>query len=186
MIFEDFSSGAPISSAAVPTADHYDDGYRQGWADAAEKIRADDLRVGARVAAQLEKFSHTQSAAMSICLAQLEPLLTEIFDKLLPRAADRGFLALILQEAEAALSEAEGNKLTLRVAPDTVGPLRAYLEAVGADLTDYDILADPDLDPLQAGLSAPSIEREIDVGRLLDALDEAFASLTPDRSTQNG
>ena len=92
MILEDFSRNADILAAPPRTdADLFDRGYSQGWEDAAAKIRADDLRVAARLATHLEAMTHSQGAAVSLCLAQIEPLLSEIFDKMLPRAADPRF-----------------------------------------------------------------------------------------------
>jgi len=175
MILEDFSRGADILPAPPRTdADLFDRGYSQGWEDAAAKIRADDLRVAARLATHLEAMTHSQGAAVSLCLAQIEPLLSEIFDKMLPRAADRAFLGLILQEAETLLAGAGGKVLALRVAPEAVGPLHAFLEAGEADLDAMRIEAEPGLSPLQARLSHPGAEREIDLASLLDAMDDAF------------
>ena len=184
MILEDFADPYVDRRASVrPPPDKpanavpdrsYEDGYRQGWDDAAARIRDDDTRIGARAASRLEGLAHTQRAAMALCLGQIEPLLTEVFDKLLPAAADRGFLRLVVEEAEAMLGRADGRVLTLRVAPETLEPLRATLAEAGADLTAYRLEAEPELDPMQAVLAHPGAEREVDLARLLDAIGEAF------------
>ena len=196
MMLEDFSAPLVDRRAAVrpppdqpkdePPPRGFEEGYRQGWDDAAARIREDDLRIGARAAARLEGLAHTQRAAMALCLAQVEPLLTEVFDKLLPRAADRGFLPLVMAEAEALLAGAEGRLLTVRVAPEALEPLRATLAEAGADLSCFVLEGDPELDPLQAALSHPGAEREVDMGRLLDAMGEGFETMrTTIRSAGN-
>ena len=180
MLLEDF---APTSLAPVPVADRYDEGYRQGWDDAAAELKADDLRLGARLAACLETASHTQAEAVALCLDRLEPLLAEMFDKLLPRAAERAFLPLILEEAETLLRDARGAALALHVAPEAVGPLQAFLG--DARLERLRIEGEVGLAPLQARFVHPEGERELDLGRLLDALDDAYDALRPTEETDD-
>lgn len=171
----------PVAQAAAPDPDagarRYEEGYKQGWDDAAARIRDDDTRVGARAATRIEGMAHTQRAAMALCLAQIEPMLTEVFDKLLPRAADRGFLGIVMQEAEAMLRDADGHALSLRLAPEALEAVRATLIEGGADLAAVRLEPDPELEPLQAVLSHPGAEREVDVARMLDALDGAFEDM---------
>ncbi|UWQ21820.1 hypothetical protein [Jannaschia sp. W003] len=184
MVLEDFAvaPGRARGQSAEGT-DLFDRGYQQGWEDAAAAIRADDLRAAARLATRLEGMTHTQSAAMSLCLAQIEPLLAEIFDKMLPRAADRAFLGLVIQEAASQLRDASGHALTLRVAPEAVGPLHAYLEGTSADLAALRVEGEAGLAPLEARLVHPGGEREIDLAGLLDGMDDAFDALrTSERS----
>ena len=194
MILEDFSAPLVDRRAEVRTPDAdeaapdrgYEEGYRQGWDDAAARIQADDVRIGARAAARLDGLVHTQRAAMTLCLAQVEPLLTEVFDKLLPRAADRGFIPIVVEEAGRMLEAADGRILSLKVAPEALEPLRAALAEAGADLDAVRLEGATELDPLQAVLSRPGAEREVDMARLLDAMGEAYETMrTSLRSAAN-
>ena len=169
-----------MDAAEAERTKRYEEGYRQGWEDAAARIKSDDARTGARAAARIEGLAHTQRAAMALCLAQLEPVLAEVFDKVLPRAADRGFVGLIVQEAGAMLRSAENHVLALHVAPDAVEPVKAALAAAEADLSAVRLQADPELEPMQALLSHPGAEREVDVDRILDALDQSFDAMRRD------
>lgn len=175
MILEDFAAVAVVPQAStLDRAQVFDQGYSQGWEDASAAIKADDIRLASRVAAHLESMSHTQQSAMALCLSQVEPLLTELFDRVLPRAADRAFMALILQEAEILLKGTSGQVLAVRVAPETVGPLQSLLDAGSVASDSVRIEAQPGLDPLQARLTHPAGEREVDLARILDAMDDAF------------
>lgn len=175
MVLEDFTTKAV--SAEVPELDRaavFDEGYRQGWDDAANAIKADDLRLGASLANHLEGLAHTQQTAMSLCLSQIDSLLTEIFDKILPRAADRAFLALVMEEAESLLKTNPDSILTVRVSPEGLSPLHDILDAAGEVAKSVKLEAEPGLDTMQARLAHPEGEREIDLSRVLDTLDEAF------------
>lgn len=178
LLLEDFA--LPVRMQPSPEIDRtevFDQGYREGWNDAASAIKADDLRLGESLAEHLLGMAHTQAAAASLCLAQIEPLLTELFDKILPRAADRAFLSLILQEAETLLAAKSDKALIIRVAPEALGPLHDILGTSGEALVSVQVEAEPGMDPLQARLVHPDGEREIDLTRILDAMDEAFEAL---------
>ena len=174
MVLEDFLA---VRGSAPAASDRYDEGYRQGWDDAAAELRAEDRRLAARVAGRLAAAAHAQEAAVALCLDQLAPMVSDLFDKLLPHAADRGFVPLVVEEAEALLRGPGERRLSLRLAPDAVGPLLAFLGDAPPDgLT---VEADPAMGPMQARFAHPGGERELDLARLLDALDDAIDSLRP-------
>ncbi|WP_308915856.1 hypothetical protein [Jannaschia sp. LMIT008] len=194
MILEDFAAPRPKAAPAPPPAAEpaappdrgFDEGYRQGWDDAAARIREDDLRIGIRAAARLETLAHTQRAAMALCLSQVEGVLAEVFDKVLPRAAERGFLPLVVEEAQAMMQDAEGRVLRISVAADAVAPLRAILDAAPSDGAAVKLIGDPALEPMQALLTGADQEREVDLTRLLDAMDAAFEGLRADNRKPDG
>jgi flagellar assembly protein FliH len=178
MILEDFTAAKPEpQTSEIDRAAVFDEGYKEGWKDAAEAIKAEDLRLGASVASHLEGLAHTQQTATALCLAQIDPLLKEIFDKILPRAADRAFLAVVLEEAEKLLKANSKAALTIRVAPEALSPLFDILDAAPVSMESVKIEAEPGLDPMQARVAHPEGEREIDLSRVLDALDDAFEVL---------
>ncbi|MEM8824132.1 MAG: hypothetical protein AAGF30_11020 [Pseudomonadota bacterium] len=176
---EDF--GAPSGQRTVPRGmaaesalpDAYDDAYNAGWDDALAQIEEERGRIGEKLADRLAEIGLTREEALSQALRALEPLLHDIFDKVLPNAAERGFLPMLLQEAEAVLQDAKTG-LVLMVAPEEVPALESLL-ASRADLqAAVSVRAEPALSLSQALLSWDGGQRRLDLQGIMTALDSAF------------
>ncbi|MEM7487494.1 MAG: hypothetical protein AAF390_00055 [Pseudomonadota bacterium] len=176
---EDFGSatrpvGTPVEPAdTMAPSGAYEDGYNAGWDDALAQIEEERGRIGETLAERLSQIEQTREDAIGRTLSALEPMLHEVFDKILPRAAERGFLSLLLQEAEAMLSEADAG-LTLLVAPEELPALDGLL-ASRDDLSDVvTARAEPALALSQAILSWEGGQRRMDLQAVMSALDTAF------------
>lgn len=173
---EDF--GTPFKPAAAPasagaTVDRFDDGYNAGWDDAMARIEADQARVGERLAERLIDIEHDQRAAMVTTLAALEPALRDIFDTLLPRAADRAFITVLLEEIEAVMADGL-SEISLLVGPESVSAVERLLEDNASTATKVTVRPEPALSASQALLRWAGEERRIDLEGVLDGLDSAL------------
>lgn len=188
---EDFGTKVPsrttpmaMASAADAATGAYEQGYNAGWDDALAQIAEEKGRIGETLAERLSLVEQTRDEAMAQMLRALEPLLNDVFDKVLPRAVDRGFLRRLLQEAEAVLEETNAS-LTLLVTPEEVAALDA-LVASRPDLSDVvKVKAEPALALSQAILAWEGGQKRLDLQSAMSALEAAFQDLTqtiPDTS----
>ncbi|MEM7642813.1 MAG: hypothetical protein AAF366_09820 [Pseudomonadota bacterium] len=181
---EDFGTKVPsrttpmaMASAADAATGAYEQGYNAGWDDALAQIAEEKGRIGETLAERLSLVEQTRDEAMAQMLRALEPLLNDVFDKVLPRAVDRGFLRRLLQEAEAVLEETR--------TPEEVAALDA-LVASRPDLSDVvKVKAEPALALSQAILAWEGGQKRLDLQSAMSALEAAFQDLTqtiPDTS----
>lgn len=177
-LLEDFGDGAvPRTSSqagrARSEADRFEEGYNAGWDDAMTRVEAEQTRVAERLAERLGMMEMSQRSANAAALAALEPTLREIFDTLLPRAAERAFLPILLEEVGAVLG-ADVGRLTLHVAPEEEGAVQRLLDRAGHARGNVVIRAEPTLSISQALIRWEGQERRVDLEGVLAALDEAL------------
>ena len=177
---EDFGTSAPArhGESALQTAgpkgeDRFDDGYNSGWDDAMTQVDAEQSRVAERLADRLVTLEHDQRAATAAALSALEPALRDIFDKLLPRAAERAFLPLLLEEVRTALDTA-GGRLVLHVAPEEETAVLRLLERAGIARDRVGVRSEATLSMSQALIRWGGQERRVDLESVLTSLDDAL------------
>ena len=176
---EDFGTGAgaamPVRATARPVQpdDRFDDGYNAGWQDAMDRVEAEQAKVGERLAERLDRMEMTQRAANAAALAALEPTLRDIFDTLLPRAAERAFLPILLEEVGAVLADDAG-RLSLHVAPEEEQAIRRALARAGHADGRVSVRPEPALSVSQALVRWEGQERRVDLEGVLSALDDAL------------
>jgi flagellar assembly protein FliH len=179
LTLEEFGPDAPRTPATpepappAPPVD-YEAAYGAGWDDAMAQVDGEQARVSEGLAQRLATLERDRAAEIAGMVRTLEPLLHEVFDKLVPHAAARGFLGVLLEEVEAALSEASGRML-IRVAPEEAGPLTRLLEreAIGPDRVT--VRPEPALSLSQAFLGWDDQERRVDLTAVLAELDDALS-----------
>lgn len=165
----------PAAIAQVSSLGDYDTGYNAGWEDAMSQVDAEQGRIGEKLADRLLTLERDQNTAIAAAIAALEPMLHEVFDKLLPRAAERSFLPILLEDVRTLMEESSG-KLLLQVAPEEAGPLANLLQNSGMDPDRVSVRAEPALALSQALVRWDDQERRIDLDAVLSALDDALAS----------
>lgn len=176
---EDFGktgSPPPRASATPPpevnTAE-FDTGYNAGWDDAMAQIDQEQGRLGEKLADRLLTLERDQQAAIASAITALEPMLHEVFDKLLPRAAERAFLAVLIEEIGTIMGKG-GGTLMLQVAPEECGALVRLLERAGISPDRVTVRAEPALALSQALVRWDDQERRIDLQAVLAAMDDAL------------
>ena len=162
-----------MAAAPESPSDRFDDGYNAGWDDAMAQVEADRTRVGQKLGERLASIARTQEEATAAVLAALEPALRDVFDKLLPRAAERSFLPVLIEEIETLLTGDTGD-LTLLVSPEEISATRHLLERSDIPRATVTVAAEPALSLSQALIRWQGQERQLDLEGTLAGLDEAL------------
>ncbi|UWQ18444.1 hypothetical protein [Jannaschia sp. M317] len=176
---EDFGKPRPIPVPEIATmpvdTEEFDAAYNAGWDDAMAQVDSEQGRIGEKLGDRLVTLERDQKAAISSAIAALEPMLHEVFDKLLPRAAERSFLAILLDEIRD-LMAAEAGKLLIQVAPEEAPELGRLLDRANISPERVTVRAEPALALSQALVRWDDQERRIDLEAVLSALDDALES----------
>lgn len=182
-LLEDFGSAAPraVPKAASPDrTDRFDDGYNAGWDDAMAQVAQDQTRIAEQLADRLAVLAPEGDALRRKLMADLEPALRDVFDKVLPHAVDRSFLGTVLMEITQTMAAANED-LTVFVSPEDVAPMLRLLDRAALSSDQVQVTAEPALAMSQALLRWTGQERRIDLGGVLtemdDAIDTFFATL---------
>jgi flagellar assembly protein FliH len=184
---EDFARDPQAPTAVTPVADapqvDYEAAYGAGWEDAMAQVEAERSRVSEALSDRLSQIAETRESAVLDTVHLLEPFLHELFDKVLPHAADRGFLGVVLEEARSLLGRA-AETVTIQVAPEQAPALIRLVEQGALDGERVCIQSEPALPLSQALLRWDARERLVDMTAVLAAIDEALehflATLPPE------
>jgi len=174
---EDFGQSAasvvPARRAADVPSDGYDDGYNAGWDDAIAQVERDQTRVSEQLANCLLDLHQEHCGAMVGLIDSLEPALRDLFDKVLPHAAEKAFLPGLVEDLRGIL-ETGAEQLTLAVPPEDVPALTRLLER--ADITESQavVTSEPALAMSQALIRWTGQERRIDLDGVLAGIDSSL------------
>ena len=106
----------------------YESGYLAGWEDAVAAQSADQSKLQADIARNLQSLSFTYHEARTHILRAIEPLLSDVVSRFLPQIA-RETLAPLVVEALAPLAEtAASAPITLLLNPSARPAVKAFLE----------------------------------------------------------
>ncbi len=157
----------------------YEQGYKAGWDDAAAAQAGDQARIGADLARSLQALAFTYQEARAHVLAGLEPLLTEMVDRLLPETARETLAPLVLERLMPMAEEMTEQPVHLVLNPASrpaVETLVAQATGLPLKITDEVTLAEG-----QAYLRLGTAEAKVDLTRVtaeIAAAVRAFFSLT--------
>ncbi|WP_299818272.1 hypothetical protein [uncultured Jannaschia sp.] len=189
---EDFGDVYPFDKPVKPVVeeprpDRYEEGYNAGYDDAMAQVETEQGRVAEKFAERLHGLDLDRRAAMGTALTALEPALREIFDRLLPHAAERSFLPILMQEIRKAF-DGEAATVTVLVAPEDNARLVRLLDRADIESERVTVRSEPALSINQALLRWDGQERRVDLEGALTALDDALETYlsTMDRGTSAG
>ncbi len=174
---EDF--GRPLVLRPVPgpategAGDRYDEGYNAGWDDAMAHQEGLQTQIGEQLATRLSALDRTREEIRRDLVAALEPAFRDIFDKVLPRTAERAFLPCLVEEAADVLRDATED-VRILVTPEDVSPLEALLDRAGIGPDQATVAAEPALAMSQALIRWTGQERRIDFDAVLEGLDASL------------
>ncbi|SDY44932.1 hypothetical protein SAMN05444004_101469 [Jannaschia faecimaris] len=176
-LFEDFgdpeASPPARSSPTAVAVDRYDDGFNAGWDDAMAQVDAEQSRIGAQLAIRLAEIDRDEREAGQALIADLEPALRDVFDKVLPHAVERTFLGCLMEEITDVLNAAN-EQLTVNVSPEDVTPMTRLLGRAGIGPTQAIVSGESALAMSQALITWTGQERRIDLDGVLSELDSAI------------
>ena len=170
---EVFDSRVVTSAARVQPSENfqeeklqaYEQGYKAGWDDAATAQAEDQSHVAADFARNLQELSFTFHEAKGQVLRTLEPLLTEMVTKVLPKLATENLVEMVVEEVHAVAQAAAESSVELVIAPENRSALERLLE--GETTLPITIVEEPSLGAGQVYLRFEDIEKQIDLEGLL-------------------
>jgi flagellar assembly protein FliH len=176
-------------TAAQMRAQAYDDGYRAGWQDATDQLRADADRNLAALSEGVQALAFTHAEARALVEAQLGTLIRDLLARLLPEARAHALPEQVGQELRAMLARDATARLVLRAAPGTQALLAPVLGALAA-AAQVSIVEEPAFGPGQVEICGQDQQRRIDLDALtaLLALPPVAAPLRdePTKGVRNG
>lgn len=141
----------------------YEQGYSAGWEDATAAQSAEESRLRADLARNLQALGFTFHEARVHVLRAIEPLLVEVVTHLLPSLAREALAPLVLETLMPLADDMAEAPLTLMVHPAARPAVEALLDqASGLPLTLCD---EPSLSEGQAHLRLGQSETRIDLDR---------------------
>ena len=176
-LLEDFGqmSARPSAGSVEPAsgADRFDEGYNAGWDDAMAQVEKEETRIGEQLATRLAALECDHDATRLALIADLEPALRDVFDKLLPHTVERTFLANLMEEVAASL-QATNEQLRILVSPEDMTPMVRLIERAGISPHQAVVAAEPALAMSQALIRWTGQERRVDLEGVLADLDAAI------------
>lgn len=164
----------------------YEQGYQAGWDDAAAARSADQAGIAADLARNLQALSFTYQEARAHILSGLEPLMTEMVERLLPETARETLAPLVLEQVMPMAEETTDQPVTLVLNPAVRAAVEALIEqATGLPMT---IEEEPTMPEGQVYIRLGGVEAKVDLTRVtadIAAAVRGFFSLN-EESGQDG
>ncbi|EKD61532.1 MAG: hypothetical protein ACD_54C00197G0001 [uncultured bacterium] len=164
----------------------YDTGYAAGWEDAAAAQSADQTRVRADLARNLQSLGFTFHEARMHVLRALEPLLNEIVGRFLPGLARETLAPIVLDVLMPLAEKMADAPVTLVLNPAARPAVEALLEqATGIPLT---LVEEPSLSEGQVYLKLGETETQINLDRATAEITAAVRGFfeLPEKENKNG
>ena len=164
----------------------YDSGYSAGWEDAAAAQSGDQTKVSADLARNIQSLGFTYHEARVHVLRALEPLLTEIVNRLLPNLARETLAPVVLDTLMPLAEKLADAPITLVLNPAARPAVEALLDqATGLPLT---IVEEPSLSEGQVYLRLGDCETQINLDRAITEITTAVRGFfeLPERTVKNG
>ncbi|WP_246138120.1 flagellar biosynthesis protein [Maritimibacter fusiformis] len=171
------ASPAPASQADAEAArlEGYEAGYRAGWDDAARAEAEDQSRIGAEFARNLQDLGFTFHEARAHVMQALEPLLTGMVERVLPRLVSETIGQTIVEELLPLATAAAGNPIEVVVSPANRPVVEEMLAR--SDTVPFTLVEEPTLAEGQVYLRSGALERQIDFTEAVDRIGAAIGSL---------
>lgn len=195
-ILEDFGSASFRARSDGPVIDEgemeasrlaaFEEGYRAGWDDADKARKTESGEISESLAQNLQDLSFTYHEAYGTVMSAVAPLLEDMVNAFLPQLAQATIGAHVVETLRSLSAEIGSLEVTLSVAPvnlDAVSPLIDGDFAFPVKLT-----PDETLGPDQADLRFGQVEKQIDLGDLVETVREAVRGFAHDnkRTLANG
>jgi len=187
----------PISATAAETAYEglqgdlentaaFEKGYKAGWDDAVRAESEDQTRIAADLARSLQDLGFTFHEARVHVMKMLEPLLNEVFSKVLPSLVPESLSKIIVQDLIPLAESASDGPVEVVMSPNN----RAALEPIILANTSLPmtITEEPSLAEGQVYFRTGKIERSIDLANVIERIGAAVSAVYAinERAIKNG
>ena len=189
-LFEDFgktpAAGTEVSEGSdqraldaalgVDPNDHdsiFEQGYKAGWDDATTSLEESRERIRADLEDNIRDLGFTYAEARTKMLSSMEPLVRELVETVLPRAAHETLGVRIMEEMRKGLQDHCNVPVTVKVAPTA----RAFVEDLLPQSPEVPItvIEAPFLAEGQVQMAVGKTESFIDLTGLLDEMSQQVA-----------
>lgn len=153
----------------------YEQGYKAGWDDAVRSETDEQSRIGAEFARNLQDLGFTFHEARSHVMKALEPLLSEMVNKVLPGLVSETLGQTVLEELLPMAETASDTPIQIVVSPTSLPAIQRFIDE---SLTiPLDIIEEPSLAEGQVYLRLGEQEKRIDMNEAIDKIGAAISSV---------
>ena len=184
------TAGQPsqVSDAELETAklDSFETGYKAGWDDAMKSVSEEDNRISGEFARNLSDLSFTYHEAHSQVLRSIEPLLSDIIDKVLPEAMRATIGVQVADQLKEMARESGKHRVEIVTSTGDLSTVEGLLtQDFGFPI---DVTSDETLAEGQVFLRMAEDERQIDINAVIEGLRQAVDTLIHEneRSLKHG
>ncbi|SMH43088.1 flagellar biosynthesis protein [Maritimibacter sp. HL-12] len=153
----------------------YEAGYQAGWDDALRAQAEEQGRIGAEFARNLQDLGFTFQEARSHVMHALEPLLSGMVEKVLPRLISETIGQTIIEELMPLAATAADAPIEVVVSPASLPVLHELLAKTIS--IPFELVEEPSLAEGQVFLRSGNLERHIDFTTAVDRIGAAINSL---------
>ncbi|MCB1338783.1 MAG: flagellar biosynthesis protein [Maritimibacter sp.] len=165
----------PAEAVEQARLEGYEAGYKAGWDDAARAEAEDQSRIGTEFARNLQDLGFTFHEARAHVMQALEPLLSGMVERVLPRLVTETMGQTIVEELMPLAANAADAPIEVVVAPASRPALEAMLASATA--VPFTLIEEPTLAEGQVFLRSGKAERHIDFTSAVDRIGRAIEGL---------
>lgn len=153
----------------------YETGYQAGWDDASKTDDEDRSRISAEFARNLQDLGFTFHEARSHVMQSLEPLLSSMVEKVLPKLISDTLGQAILEELLPLAAEAADTPIKVLVYPKGRKTLEEFLSQ--NNTIPIELIAEESLAEGQVYIRMGHTEKQIDLSGAVHQIGEAISGL---------
>lgn len=162
---------SPEGGLAEERLEAFDQGYKDGWEDAAKAHAEGQSSISVELAGNLQALSFTYHEARTAILSEMEDILTGIVTRILPDAMVESLGQMIVERVREAAENAADVQVEIVVNPDNVSRVQGLIEGMIAP--PIHVVDEPSLGEGQAFIRLGEAEQKIDLEAVLRELSEA-------------
>lgn len=164
----------------------YEAGYQAGWDDASKALAEDQGRIGVEFARNLQDLGFTFQEARAHVMHALEPLLSGMVERVLPRLVSQTIGQTVLEELMPLAADAADAPIEVVVSPASRPAIEGFLSESAS--VPFSLIEEPTLAEGQVFLRSGTLERHIDFSSAVDRIGTAISGLYElnERAFQNG
>lgn len=164
----------------------FEEGYQAGWDDAVKAQGSANSKLTEDFVQNLHDLSFTYQEAFSKVTLGMQPVLTAVVEKILPKIAEQSLGPQIMEQMASLMEAERSGLLEIAVAPDK----RETIEALLADQDNvpFTVTEESALSPGQIYIRASGAEREINLDKVIEGVSSAIEAFfhTAKEETDHG
>jgi flagellar assembly protein FliH len=172
-IFSEQISFEPLELEEVKLAS-FEQGYSAGWEDAVAAQNAETTRLRGDLGNNLRQISLSYEEARRHILEALEPLLSDVLAKVMPKVAQDTLPHIVSEHLKPFFATIAAAPVTITCSPVALPQIRDLLDNHSS--LPLQFIAEPSLSERQVYLSTDKIEQRIDLDGVIQAISAAIAA----------